>query len=421
MKILLINHYAGSPELGMEFRPFYMAKEWGKLGHDTLIVGGSFSHLRRIQPTSKNKIIDGVHYSWVGVNKYEGNGVGRILSMFLFIFKLFFRFKRYLGDFRPDVVIASSTYPMDIYPARKIAKYYGAKLIYEVHDLWPLSPIELGGYSKNHPFIRIVQAAENYCYRHVDAVVSMLPAAENHMLEHGLVKDKFYYVPNGIVVEAWDNFEEIPDEHKKLLARLHNSGTFVVGFAGAHGIANSLYAIIDAVANLNHDNVALVLVGGGQEKNNLMRYVVERNISNVYFLPPINKKEIPSLLKEMDALYIGLQKQSLFRFGISPNKLFDYMMAGKPVIQAIDAGNNIVREANCGVDVEPDNVESIRSAVLYIKNMPELKRQKLGENGHKFVLENHTYHILAKRFADIMTNLITNENNNSNRSTSSIH
>lgn len=421
MKILLINHYAGSPELGMEFRPFYMAKEWGKLGHDTLIVGGSFSHLRRIQPTSKNKIIDGVHYSWVGVNKYEGNGVGRILSMFLFIFKLFSRFKRYLGDFRPDVVIASSTYPMDIYPARKIAKYYGAKLIYEVHDLWPLSPIELGGYSKNHPFIRIVQAAENYCYRHVDAVVSMLPAAENHMLEHGLVKDKFYYVPNGIVVEAWDNFEEIPDEHKKLLARLHNSGTFVVGFAGAHGIANSLYAIIDAVANLNHDNVALVLVGGGQEKNNLMRYVVERNISNVYFLPPINKKEIPSLLKEMDALYIGLQKQSLFRFGISPNKLFDYMMAGKPVIQAIDAGNNIVREANCGVDVEPDNVESIRSAVLYIKNMPELKRQKLGENGHKFVLENHTYHILAKRFADIMTNLITNENNNSNRSTSSIH
>lgn len=406
MKILLINHYAGSPELGMEFRPYYMAKEWTRLGHETLIIGGSFSHLRRQQPEVSDIDIDGINYSWIKINKYKGNGIGRIFSMFLFIFKLFFRYKYYLGDFRPDVVIASSTYPMDIYPAHRIARHYKAKLIYEVHDLWPLSPMELGGYSKNHPFIRVVQCAENYCYHHVDAVVSMLPAAEQHMADHGLAKGKFHYVPNGIVLEDWEKPEDIPEEHETLLCNLRESDKFIVGFAGAHGIANSLYAVIDAAASLQNMNVVLVLVGGGQEKSNLEKYVKERDIHNVFFLSPIRKQAIPTLLAQMDVLYIGLQKQSLFRFGISPNKLFDYMMAAKPVIQAIDAGNNIVRDANCGIYVEPDNVQEIREAIVSLKNMSVQDRMRMGENGHKYVLANHTYEVLAKQFADIMTNLL---------------
>ena len=85
----------------------------------------------------------------------------------------------------------------------------------------------------------------------------------------------------------------------------------------------------------------------------------------------------------MDVLYIGLQKQSLFRFGISPNKMFDYMMAAKPIIQAIDAGNNLVGEADCGIDVEPDNVGEISKAILALKSMPEEERRRLGENGKK--------------------------------------
>ncbi len=152
--------------------------------------------------------------------------------------------------------------------------------------------------------------------------------------------------------------------------------------------------------------MVLVLVGGGQEKENLIKYVYKKDIANVYFLPPIDKLAIPNLLKEMDVLYIGLQKQSLFRFGISPNKMFDYMMAAKPIIQAIDAGNNLVREADCGIDVEPDNVSEISKAIWTLKSMPEEERRRLGENGKKFVLSNHTYQVLGKRFLDIMNNLI---------------
>ncbi len=406
MNILLINHYAGSPEYGMEFRPYFMCKEWLKHGHKVLIVGGSQSHLRKQQPLKEHETIDGVDYSWVKLYKYKGNGVGRIISMGMFISKLGMNYKKYLRDFVPDIVIASSTYPLDIYPARKIAKHYGAKLIYEVHDLWPLSPIELGGYSPKHPFIRVMQKAEDDCYRYVDAVVSMLPKSQPHMKERGLADGKFFCVPNGIVMDDWMNYPPLSEPHLSTLKRLHSEGKFVVGFAGAHGIANSLYAAIDAVSGLKKDNVVFVLVGTGPEKERLIEYANQHQIENVLFLPPVNKKLIPSLLEHMDALYIGLQRQSLFRFGISPNKMFDYMMASKPVIQAIDAGNNLVEEAQCGLYAEPDNIEEIRNSILQLKNMSPEERTRFGKNGKDFVLRNHTYGVLAQNFIDVMAGLL---------------
>ena len=205
MNILLINHYAGSPDYGMEFRPYYMSREWMKVGHRVLIIGASYSHLRKQQPSAEKEMIDAVDYRWVKTLTYKGNSVGRIVSMGQFVGKLYMNYKRYLSDFAPDIVIASSTYPLDIYPAKRIAKHYGAKLIYEVHDLWPLSPMELGGYSENHPFIKVMQKAEDDCYKYVDAVVSMLPKAEEHMRERGLKAGKFHCVPNGIVLEDWQN------------------------------------------------------------------------------------------------------------------------------------------------------------------------------------------------------------------------
>ena len=100
-----------------------------------------------------------------------------------------------------------------------------------------------------------------------------------------------------------------------------------------------------------------------------------------------------------------MQKQSLFRFGISPNKLFDYMMAEKPVIQAIDAGNNLVREADCGLDVEPDNVEEIAAAMEKLSQMPAEELRRMGMNGKRFVLENHTYSVLGRRFIECIEKL----------------
>lgn len=408
MNIIIIDHYAGSPTLGMEFRPYYLGKEWVKMGHKVTIIGASFSHLRKVQPNLGKETIDEIKYIWIKTNRYSGNGIGRVISMLIFVTKLYLNAKKIAKSINPDFVIASSTYPLDIYPARRISKFVKekkSKLIFEVHDLWPLSPIELGGYTPKHPFIKVMQAAEDYAYKNVDAVVSILPKAFSHMSDHGLSKDKFFYIPNGIVVEDWSYPLPLGLKHYELIQNLHLQNKFIVGFAGAHGTANSLQSIIDAVARIELNNVALVLVGTGQEKNNLIKYVKDKEIKNVYFLEPINKLMIPSLLKEMDVLYVGLQKQSLFRFGISPNKIFDYMMSSKPIIQAIEAGNNLVRDADCGIDVEPECVDEIASAILEIQALSVQDRSRMGENGHNFVFKNHTYDILGKRFIKIMQSI----------------
>jgi glycosyltransferase involved in cell wall biosynthesis len=405
MNILIINHYAGSPSLGMEFRPYYLAKEWIKLGHKVFIIASDFSHLRSKQPIVDSDLhsenTDGITYVWLKTVKYTSSDFMRIMNILMFTTKLLIYYKKIAALARPEIVIASSTYPLDIYPAYYIAKRNIAKLIFEVHDLWPLSPKELGGYSKFHPFISIMQLAENYAYKHCDKVVSILPHAKEHMMEHGLKEDKFCHVPNGIVKEDWENPKELPKGHQILIEGLKNEGKFLVGFAGAHGIANSLYSVIDAAAKLVNQNIVLILIGKGQEKNKLISYVEKSNFKNIIFLNPIDKSSIPTFLYQMDALFIGLRKEPLFRFGISPNKIFDYMMAAKPIIQAIEAGNNLIKEANCGLYVEAENSDEIAGAITKLQSMSLAERKILGTNGYKFVNQFHTYKILAELLLEL--------------------
>ena len=144
VNILYIDHYAGSNLHGMEFRPFLMAKRWVKAGHKVTIAASSYSHLRGQNPDLAGhkymeETIDGVRFFWIRGNVYSGNGFDRVRNILSFVRGL----KRYqealVGENRPDAVIASSTYPLDIYPAAHMAKKYGARLIFEVHDLWPLA------------------------------------------------------------------------------------------------------------------------------------------------------------------------------------------------------------------------------------------------------------------------------------------
>ena len=112
----------------------------------------------------------------------------------------------------------------------------------------------------------------------------------------------------------------------------------------------------------------------------------------------VPKTQIPDLLLYFDFLYIGLQKQSLFRFGISPNKLIDYMMSSKPVIQAIDAGNDMVKEAECGISIPPEEPDKLVKACEELMAFPEEKLILMGEKGRNFVLLNHDYQVLAKKY-----------------------
>jgi glycosyltransferase involved in cell wall biosynthesis len=406
MNILLINHYAGSPSLGMEFRPYYMANEWQKCGHNVLIVAASNSHVRSKQFQLKQNFekhnIEGVNYLILKTPQYEGNTIKRIINIITFVWQLFKHKKMFANEFKPDVVITSSTYPFDIYPGKKIAKISGAKLIYEVHDLWPLSPMEFGGYSRWHPFIMTVQRAENFAYKYTDKVISMLPKAKEYMVAHGLKPEKFVYIPNGIMVKEWDVSRGIPDRLVALIQMLKKQNKTLIGYAGSHGLANALDSLLDAMKILENENVDLLLIGHGPEKERLIQRSKKMKLQNTHFINSVSKTLIPSLLDKLDILYIGLQKQPSFRFGISPNKLIDYMMAGRPVIQAIKAGNDMVSEAECGISIEPENPDAIADAVRYLISQPKETLKEMGEQGKKYCIANHDYKILAKKFLEVL-------------------
>lgn len=405
MNILLINHYAGSDYHGMEFRPYYMAREWVNMGHNVTILGADFSHLRKknpqIEKDFQEEIIDGITYVWVKTPQYQGNGIGRIKNISTFMYKLRLNYKKIADKYKPDAVIASSTYPLDIYPAHRIAKRCDAKLCFEIHDLWPLSPMEIGGYSEKNPAIVVLQRAEDFAFKNSDVIVSILPNADKHIKERGFLTDNFVYVPNGILV---GQEKKNPPMEKTIerLQELKKEGYFLVGYTGNHSPANVLDTMIDAGKLTSDDKIKYVLVGNGNVKKELIEYAKSNNVTNVEFLDPVLKDNMDNVLQLLDVCYISLKKQNLFNYGVSPNKLFDYMMAARPVIYAVEASNDPVKDSNCGISVPAENPQAVVDAVMKIKSLSEEEKKAMGQNGNDYVMENHMYHGLAERFLNAL-------------------
>ncbi len=403
MNILYLNHYAGSPALGMEYRPYYLAREWVRAGHRVQMLAADFSHVRSRQPRSGDEVIDGIAYRWFATPPYQGNGLGRVRNIAAFLRAAWADTERLLRDFSPDAVIASSTYPMDIWVARRIARLAGAKLVFEVHDLWPLSPIELSGMSPWHPFALLCGAAEGVAYRDADVVVSMLPKVHQHMASRGLDLRKLHIVPNGITPDEWQG-EPAPlqGELTRALAAAREGGRTVVGYAGSMGLPNALDTLLDAAALLRDAPLAFVLVGSGHEQARLAQRVAAERLAKVSLLSPIPKVQIPALLAAIDIAYIGWQRVPIYRFGIAPNKLMDYMMAGCAVLHSVQAGNDPVAEAGAGVTVAPEAPQAVADGLLRLAALPSDERRAMGGRGRAFVLAHHSYPVLARRFLDAM-------------------
>jgi glycosyltransferase involved in cell wall biosynthesis len=159
---------------------------------------------------------------------------------------------------------------------------------------------------------------------------------------------------------------------------------------------------VQSATYLRDQPIAFILVGQGPEKAPLQERVSTLGLSNVIFLPTVAKSAVPSLLAQTDAGFIGLQKQPLFRFGVSPNKLMDYMMAAKPILYAIDAGNNPVAEARCGISIPPEDPEALASAAMTLMRLPSPERTAMGCRGRQYVSTHHDYQILARNFLSVI-------------------
>ena len=401
MKIMLINHYAGSEQYGMEFRPYYMARQWVKSGHEVTVVAASYSHLRKRNPQVKKnftvEMIDGVRYVWIKTPVYRGNGAGRALNMAAFYFKLKAGLGRLAKQYAPEAVIASSTYPFDFYLADKMAKRTGGRRYFEIHDLWPLTQIELYKMSVNNPYVKLLQRAEDFAFQHADRVISVLPHAYKHMEERGFGAEKFVYIPNGVNLDM----PQKPAgqiENVRIIRKLRAQGKFVVLYLGGFALANALEEFVRSAA-LAGGGVRMVLVGGGPKKSELME-LARRTGGAPVFLDAVAKDEVQEVLQAADCLYIGAKRCSLYRYGVGMNKLYDYMLAARPIICGIEASNNTVADVGCGITIPPQDEKAIARAVTELKNLPPAQRERMGKASRDYVTGYHDYRVLAEKFED---------------------
>ena len=404
MNILLINHYAGSDYHGMEFRPFYLARLWNQMGHDTTILAADFSHLRKKNPAPQKdfdeEIVDGVRFVWVKTLPYQGNGAKRALNMMTFVNKVKAKAGYLAERYQPDAVIASSTYPFDIYPAEKIAKKAKAKLIFEIHDLWPLSPIVLYGLKESNPLIRYLQQAEDAAFTRSDTIVSILPNAAKHVAERKADPEKCFWIPNGIFTDEQE--APVPAQTTEYLESLKKQGKFIVMYLGGFATANALEELIECSPKLNPD-VAVVLIGDGMKKQEYMAYSKEKGYSNLHFLDSVSKKAVQPVLRMADCLYVGAKKCRLYEYGVGMNKFNDYMLSSRPIISGVEAYQDPVSESGCGVLVEPENSAELAKAINAMSLAEKADLDSMGQKGYEYVIQHHNYPDLARRFIEVIS------------------
>ena len=401
--IWLINQYASTPDTGMGGRHYYLARELARQGHRVYLVAAGFTHLLQ-RPKKLNKAFEiqpvaGFSFVWIRTPEYpQAHSRKRIFNWLLFAWKLR-QLPRVIPD-APDAILYSSPSPVGYLGAQWLSRHYNASLTFDVRDIWPMSLIHIGGYSSRHLFIRFLQWLEDKAYRESDRVVSNLRNAVAHMESRGMDPLKFAWIPNGFSMDEVSNAQPLPSETLALLPR----DKFIVGYAGTLGFANKLDTLIEAADLLKvESDIAFVVVGGGREESALQELARKKNLRNVLFIKTIPKAQVQSMLAMFDACYIGLAKDPLFKFGVSPNKLFDYLYAGKPILYAIDSGDyEPVGEIRAGIQVEPGNPRALADAVLQLRGLSRKERADMGLRGRNAAVEQYEYGMLAMKLAEVL-------------------
>jgi glycosyltransferase involved in cell wall biosynthesis len=214
---------------------------------------------------------------------------------------------------------------------------------------------------------------------------------------------KLAIVPNGITLDEWQGDPQpLREDVAAAVAAARAAGATVVAYAGSMGEPNTLDTLLDAAALLRGQGMHFVLVGDGHLRERLQQRIGQLQLPQVTLCPPIPKAQIPTLLAAADIAWLGWQRVPIYRFGIAPNKLMDYMMAGVAVVHSVEAGNDPVADSGCGLSVPPQDPQALAAGLQRLAALPAEERRLMGERGRAFVLAHHTYPVLARRFLEAL-------------------
>lgn len=283
-----------------------------------------------------------------------------------------------------------------------------AQLIHEIHDLWPETLVTIGGMSKRHPFVMLLQRAENSAYRKSDKVIGFNEKVKAHCISHGMKDGAFACIPLGVNLEEWEQKKqqkaELSPELETAFQTYRKENKFIVGYFGGHALSNYLESMLQLaeIANTQDRSIQFVLVGNGVEKQKLIRTAQEKKLKNISFFDSIPRQKIPQLLSYFDCVYFASRKSPLYeKAGLTPNKVFDAMMAEKPILACIGDYSSPLDGLSCAFISRQEHPEETFEQLLRLKQMSESERTAMGATGKKAIIERFNYQINARRFAEV--------------------
>jgi len=400
--IWILNHYAVTPDMAGGTRHYDLGRELVKRGHKVTIFASGLRHSNKKYIKVKPKELfnienyDGVLFVWLNTLRYSGNNWRRILNMISYGIRIIKVAKKFE---KPDVIIGSSVHPFAVIAAWWLAKRYKVKFIFEVRDLWPQTPIEMGVIKANGIPAKLLYSWEKFMYERADNIIVLMPKAKEYIKKYNIDPQKIVWICNGVNLEQFDNSELIDPSSENIKGFIKYRDKFKVIYIGAHGPANGLENVVNT-ANLlskKSPDIHFFLVGDGIEKKKLIQKAKENNVDNIAFLNAVPKLQVPSILQKADLLLICCRNLEFYKYGISPNKLFDYLASKRPIIISGNFSNNIVRDAKAGITVEPEDAKALAEGILRIKKMGADERQKLGKNGRAYVEKHYNTKKLAEK------------------------
>jgi glycosyltransferase involved in cell wall biosynthesis len=405
MHILLIHQaFAALDEPGGT-RHIEMARVLVEKGHQVTIITSPVSYLTgKARFSNRWKAVEqpfpGIKilrvYTYPALHR---SFFHRVLGFFSFMFSSFFVGLSVTGV---DVIWGTSPPIFQGWTAWLLARLKGVPFLFEVRDLWPAFAIAVG-VLRQKTLILLSRWLESFLYRHADVLVVNSPGFIEHVKKHGA--KNVFLVENGV-----DPAMFVSPTGGKAFRQQHGlEDNCVILYAGAHGISNDLEVVLEA-ANLTMHEPALkfVFVGDGKEKPNLLQMAAELHLTNVLFLPSMPKAEMAEVIAGADACLAILKPIEMYKTTY-PNKVFDYMAAGRPVLLAIDGViREVVEKADAGIFVEPGDPSSLANAALRIMTNPGEARQ-FGINGRLYVAENYHRGKLTGKFETVLIELLNRQ------------
>lgn len=406
MKIWIISKYASSLEVGFESRLFALARRFSNKGNFVAIISSDSNHFGNYpayENTYNFEKLGKLNLLRIRTFKYlKTVSLQRIISWIDFEIKLFFAPLKPFN--KPDVIIVSSLSLITILNGVRLKYKFGAKLIFEIRDIWPLTIIEEGGYKPWNPFVLLLSVIEKYGYINSDLIVGTMPNLNEHINNVlGQNKKKCVCVPFGFDANFFSSVKVDPE--KFLDDYKIPKGKFIIGYAGSIGISNGLQAFVDcAKIMVDDERFVFTLLGDGDSKSNYLNQTSGYN--NIYFIPKVNREDVASYLTICNVLYFSSLKSSIWNFGWSPNKLIDYMMSGKPVLASYSGHQSMINEAKSGFFIPAEDSGAIKIALenMILMNPEELK--KMGNDGKDWIMKNRDWDIVSERYLEIMKELI---------------